>query len=235
MRCVILQPSYIPWRGYFDLIHRADLFVFYDDVQYDTRGWRHRNRVKSPEGSVWLTIPVHAKGAQTLSRPIHSIETSSTGNWPAEHLRKLERLYSAAPFYADYREWLSSIYRNPPSLLADFTIATTRELASMLGITRTRFMRSSELPAHGTKTDRLLSILEHVGATQYLSGPSARDYIEADKFERAGIELEWMTYQYPEYPQLYPPYDPGVTILDLLFMTGPEAPDYIWGRRAIHE
>ena len=228
MRCVILQPSYIPWRGYFDLIHRADLFIFYDDVQYDTRGWRHRNRVKTPTGAKWLTIPVGAKGAQTLSRPINSIEISTSEQWAPEHYRTLERLYSRAPFFNEYEAWLQVTYRNPPRLLADFTIATSRELAGMLGIAETQFMRSSDLPASGAKTDRLLSILKHVGATHYLSGPSARDYIEKEKFDRAGIELEWMTYDYPEYAQLYPPFDPGVTILDLLFMTGSEAPRYIW-------
>jgi WbqC-like protein family len=226
MRCVILQPSYIPWRGYFDLIHRADVFVFYDDVQYDKHGWRNRNRIKTPSGSKWLTIPVSDKGV-TGGIPILSIETSDDA-WPRKHLDALTRSYATAPHFDRYRAWLEETYASPPRKLADFTIATTIELASLLGITSTRFVRSSELDAQGRKTDRLIEILQQLGATHYLSGPSAKDYIEAEKFAAAGIALEWMTYDYPEYPQLHPPFDPQVTILDLLFMTGEEAPNSIW-------
>lgn len=230
MRCVILQPSYIPWRGYFDLIHRADVFVFYDDVQYDTRGWRNRNRIKTAAGSKWLTIPVRARGAQTEQIPIREIEIAEEA-WAAKHREALTRSYAKAPHFERYRPWLKKTYAAPPTLLADFTIATTVELASMLGIASTRFLRSSALEVEGRKTDRLIAILRKLGATHYLSGPSAKDYIEEEKFAAAGIALEWMAYDYPEYPQLHPPYDPFVTVLDLLFMTGDDAPKYIWGTR----
>ena len=113
--------------------------------------------------------------------------------------------------------------------LADFTIDFTIALARELGNEHTRFLRSSELAGiDGQKTDRLIQILQVVDATHYISGPSARDYIEKEKFESAGIGLEYMEYNYPEYLQLYPPFDPHVSILDLLFMTGPEAPNYIF-------
>ena len=230
MRCVILQPSYIPWRGYFDLIRRADVFVFYDDVQYDTRGWRNRNRIKTQHGSRWLSIPVRKHGVQALGTPIREIETSDDA-WPRKHLDALTRAYAKTPHFPRYRDWLERTYASPPHLLADFTIATTIELASFIGITSTRFLRSSELDVAGHKTDRLIDVLRSVGANEYLSGPSARDYIESEKFASAGIALEWMTYDYPEYPQLYPPFDPHVSVLDLLFMTGEEAGRYIWGDR----
>ncbi len=226
MRCVILQPSYVPWRGYFDLIRRADIFVFYDDVQYDARGWRNRNRIKTDAGPRWMTIPVHARGSQTESRPINTIEIAES-DWARDHRAMLERAYRSAPEFERYRSWLDATYASPPRLLAEFTISTTIELARMLGIENTRFLRSSDLPATGKKTDRLLSILEHLGARTYLSGPSARDYIESEKFAEAGIALEWMHYEYREYPQLYPPFEPSVSILDLLFMTGPMASSYI--------
>lgn len=227
MRCVILQPSYIPWRGYFDLIRRAGVFVFYDDVQYDTRGWRNRNRIKTPRGAQWLTIPVNARGAQTEHIPIHRIVTASEP-WARKHFETLRLFYGAAPHFRDYLPWLERTYAAPPPLLADFTIATTIELAAMLGITGTRFLRSSELGVGGGKTERLVEICRHVGASSYLSGPSAKSYIEPERFAEAGLELEYIDYHYPEYPQLYPPYDAQVTILDLLFMTGADAPRYIW-------
>ncbi|MFL6247392.1 MAG: WbqC family protein [Thermoanaerobaculia bacterium] len=227
MRCAIVQPSYIPWRGSFDLIRRVDLFVFYDDVQYDRRGWRNRNRVKTPQGSQWLTIPVHARGAQTEGLPINTIRTVGQ-EWGREHFETLRRLYRKAPFFDMYEPWLEQAYAEPPELLADFTIQLTLDIASRLGITGTRFRRSSELNASGTKTERLLDVLGKVGATHYLSGPSARVYIDEKQFESAGVGLEWMQYDYPEYPQLHGPYDPYVTVLDLMFMTGERAADYIW-------
>jgi hypothetical protein len=231
MKCVILQPSYIPWRGYFDLIRRADLFVFYDDVQYDTRGWRNRNRIKTSHGPKWLTIPVRKHGVQKESIPINTIAIDDSADWPRQHLATLTLSYAKAPHFSSYQDWLQRVYAGPPRLLADFTIATTIELAGMIGIDRTTFLRSSTLGIDGRKTDRLVAILREVGATQYLSGPSARDYIEPEKFAEAGIGLEFITYDYPEYPQLHPPYDPQVSILDLLFMTGSDAPRYIWGYR----
>jgi hypothetical protein len=218
VRCAIVQPSYIPWRGYFDLIRRVDLFVFYDDVQYDRRGWRNRNRIKTAQGPRWLTIPVHARGAQTERLLIHSIRTVDS-EWPREHFEALRRAYRHAPHFAEYEPWLRRVYAAPPPLLADFTIALTRDIASILGIA-TPLVRSSELGAAGTKTERLLDVLQKVGATHYLSGPSARAYLDEQQFAAAGIALEWMEYRYEEYPQLYPPFDAHVSVLDTLFMLG---------------
>ena len=231
MKVVILQPSYIPWRGYFDQIRRADLFVFYDDVQYDKRGWRNRNQIKTPRGKQWLTIPVHSRGAQTNNIPICQIRISWEIPWNADHLRSLQHSYAKAPHFEKYLPLLKTFYDCRDDLLADFTIEFTVALARELGITQTRFVRSSALDAIGQKTDRLISILKNVGATHYISGPSARDYIEPEKFAEASITLEYMQYDYPEYPQLYPPYDPFVSILDLLFMTGSEAIQYFDKRK----
>jgi len=226
--CVILQPSYIPWRGYFHQIQKAELFIFYDDVQYDKRGWRNRNRIKTPSGVKWLTIPVHSRGAQTEHIPINQIRICWDTSWNQEHWRTIEYAYHKTPFYEAYAPEISRLYNIQYELLADFTVELTQVLARMLGIIQTRFLRSSSLPVEGQKTDRLLNILKQVGATHYISGPSARDYVEEDKFSAAGIGLEYMDYNYPEYPQLYPPYDPQVSILDLLFMTGPDASNYIY-------
>jgi hypothetical protein len=227
MNVVILQPSYIPWRGYFDQIRRADLFIFYDDVQYDKHGWRNRNQIKTSQGKQWITIPVHSKGV-TEGIPIKDVRIDWSKSWPKKHLNALKIAYAKAPFFASYRSWLDSVYERQDEFLADFTIDTTIELAGMLGITNTEFVRSSEIPGiDGQKTDRLIQILKHVDATHYISGPSARDYIEGDKFNEAGITLEFMEYDYPEYPQLHSPYDPFVSILDLLFMVAEDALSYI--------
>ena len=230
MNCVILQPSYIPWRGYFDQINRADVFIFYDDVQYDKHGWRNRNQIKTDQGRQWLTIPVHSGGVVEKSIPINQVEIDWSKPWNEAHRKAFTFAYKRAPFFQKYAALLESFYQRHDILLADFTIASTIALARELGISHTRFMRSSEITVTGKKTERLVQILTQVGASHYLSGPSARDYIENDKFAAAGISLEYIDYNYPEYPQLHPPFDPFVSILDLLFMTGPEASKYIFGK-----
>ena len=228
MKVVILQPSYIPWRGYFDQIYRADLFIFYDDVQYDKRGWRNRNQIKTPKGKQWLTIPVHSRGAQTENIPINQIQIAWDNPWSQNHLKAIQHSYAKAPHFSRYLSLIEKFYQRRDEFLANFTIDITVDLAHALGSTHTRFMRSSEIAGiNGQKTDHLIQILQAVGATHYVSGPSARDYIEKEKFVSAGITLEYMEYNYPAYPQLYPPFDPYVSILDLLFMTGPEASNYI--------
>jgi WbqC-like protein family len=228
VNAVILQPSYVPWRGFFDLVRRADVFVFYDDVQYDKHGWRNRNRIKTQSGSQWLTIPVLSKGNVEHGLLLHDARISWTHDWTKKHLRAIQQSYARAPFFAEYAPMVESFYAERPELLVDFTIKTTLELARALGLNRTRFVRSSELGAAGARTERLVRILEGVGATHYISGPSAKDYIEPQVFAEANIGLEYMVYDYPEYEQLHPPYDPQVSVLDLLFMKGPRAAEYIW-------
>lgn len=227
MNVVILQPSYIPWRGYFDQVRRADLFIFYDDVQYDKHGWRNRNQIKTAQGKQWLTIPVHSSGA-TGGLLIKNVKMDWSKPWAANHWKGITLAYKKAPFFDQTSRLLLPFYERRDALLADFTIDLTVAIARQIGIAHTRFMRSSEIPGvTGEKTARLVQILQAVGATHYISGPSAQDYIEDSLFAEAGISLEYMAYNYPEYPQLYPPYDPYVSILDLLFMVGPEALNHI--------
>ena len=228
MKVVILQPSYIPWRGYFDQIDRADLFIFYDDVQYDRRSWRNRNKIKTGHGAQWLSIPVYSHGAQTQNIPINQICICFDNPWHRDHWNSILHSYRKAPFFLQFSELIESFYNAPPERLADFTIQTTIALARAIGIDHTSFLRSSEIPdVAGAKTDRLINILKKVGATHYISGPSAKDYIENEKFAQAGISLEYMAYNYPAYPQLYPPFDPQISIIDLMFMCGPNVLKYI--------
>jgi hypothetical protein len=232
LRCVILQPSFVPWRGHFHQIQQADLFVFLDDVPYDSRGWRNRNRIKTPQGVRWLTIPVRRKGSRARRTPIREIEICDDGDWRRRHRNSIRHAYARAPFFARYAPLLAEHYARPVERLADFTIDLTVDLARAIGIRNTEFLRSSSLALDGGKTGRLLNILREVGATEYISGPAARDYLDLERLEAAGIAVRFMDYDYPEYPQLYPPYDPRVSILDLLFMVGAEAPRYIWDTAA---
>jgi hypothetical protein len=228
LSCVILQPSYIPWRGYFDMIYKSDIFVFYDDVQYDKHGWRNRNRIKTSSGSRWITIPVYAKNNIQQNIPINQVRIDWSQKWNQAHHDILRQSYKSAPYYKKYELLLKQLYNRKDPFLADFTIEFIKVLSQELGIRKTEFLRSSTLKVNGKKTDRLAEILLRLGATHYITGPSAKDYLEVDKLNSLGITVEFMSYNYPEYHQFHGPYDPQISILDLLFMVGPQVQNYIW-------
>lgn len=227
MIAAVLQPSYIPWRGYFHQIERADVFVFYDDVQYDKHGWRNRNRIKTANGPTWLTIPVAKKGNVDGGLLIKDAQIVSERPWNRSHLDTIRQAYAKAPHLSDYMPLLEKHLADPPANLCDLIVPLTIDLARELGLD-TKFLRSSEMCAKGGQTERLVEIAREVGADRYLSGPAARDYLDEGLFDRAGISVEYMAYDYPEYEQLHPPYDPQVSVIDLLFTAGEDAPGLIW-------
>lgn len=227
INCVILQPSFVPWRGYFHQIHKADVFVFYDCVQFDKHGWRNRNRIKTSTGSQWLTVPVKTAGTYD-GLPIRDVMIAGDGKWRRKHLTTWDQNYRKAPYYDTYRGILERIYGFECERLVDLNCHSTELIAEALGMTTPTFVRSSTLDVKGQKTDRLIDVLNKVGATHYISGPSARDYIEVEQFEHAGITLEFMSYEYPPYPQLHGAFEGGVSVLDLLFNTGSNAAQHIW-------
>lgn len=229
---VVLQPSYIPWRGYFDLIRQADVFVFYDDVQYDKHGWRNRNRIKTSTGTQWLTIPVLSKGIIEKGALISAVSCDSRVDWRRKHLEQLRHAYRKAPYFSETFAFLTELYASVKGdALCDFTIETTIAIARHLGF-MTPFIRSSSLNVTGSKNERLLQTLAAVEARRYISGPSARAYISEEAFAAQDVTLEYASYDYEPYEQLHPPYDPRVSIVDLLFMQGQNARAYIREREA---
>jgi hypothetical protein len=227
-KVAIIQSNYIPWKGYFDIIHDVDLFVFLDDVQYTVRDWRNRNRIKTPQGVRWLTVPV----GSDRDRLIHEVQIVDD-NWAKSHWEMLKQNYSKTPHFKTYKDclehfYLDSSWTNLSELNQHLVKMISRDI---LGI-KTEFKDSREFNADGYKLERLLDLLIKTGAEYYLSGPSANDYIDGNRLAEKGIELHYKDYSgYPEYPQLFPPFEHGVTILDLLFHCGPDAPFYIWGWR----
>ena len=224
-RVAIIQSSYIPWKGYFDIIRSVDEFVFLDDAQFTRRDWRNRNRIKTAAGTQWLTIPVESKGR--FEQAID--ETTIAEPWAAKHWTALRLAYARAPYFRALAPQIEALYAaaEAETMLSQVNRLFIEGLCPLLGIA-TPLRWSREYPVQGIKTDRLLSICQAAGATRYLSGPSARAYMEAEKFDSAGIELHFVDYaSYPEYPQLHGGFEHGVSVLDLLFNTGPQAQDYM--------
>lgn len=227
-KIAVLQSNYIPWKGYFDIINDVDLFIFYDDVQYTKNDWRNRNKVKTPQGTQWITIPVSASNELM----IHEVKFQNL-SWMAKHYKTFTTLYSKAPYYKKYKEFLDYVYmeRQWESLSELNQYLITHISREFLGIT-TQFMDSREFHTEGKKLDRLINLLKAAEATSYVSGPAARSYIDDNSFSNEGIELIYKDYsQYQEYEQFHPPFDHYVTILDLLFHKGPDSAYYIWGRQ----
>ena len=224
MRVTILQPSYLPWLGFFEQMHRSDQFVLYDDVQFTRRDWRNRNRVRVLEGSVWLTVPVIQKNKYEQSLLETKIDNSTS--WKRKHLETIRCHYSKTPFFDLHFPWCEKIFNSEWNFLLDLSLETIQYLKGELKI-NTPLLRSSELGEPGNKTERLVSICKQLGATQYLSGESARNYISETDFFDQGIELEYQEYQHPEYPQRYEGFVPFLSTIDLLFNCGDKSLEFL--------
>lgn len=218
----ILQSNYIPWKGYFDLIDRVDEFFLYDEVQYTRGDWRNRNRVKTPDGLKWLTIPVEYSGHEL--RAIHDVRVVD-GRWARKHWTTLANCYARAPHFREYAPAVEALYELAAhqDRLSGVNRLFLDGICELLSIT-TVIRSTSEYDLGEGRTARLVELCRQVGATSYLSGPAAKAYIDDRLFTDAGVELEYMDYSgYFEYPQLFPPFEHGVTVLDVLFNTGPDA------------
>jgi hypothetical protein len=231
-RVAIVQSCYVPWKGYFDLINLADEFILYDDRQYTRRDWRNRNRIKTANGTQWLTIPVEVKGR--YHQRIDETRVSDP-DWAERHWMTLRHAYAGAERFDDYGGLFEKLYHEAPGpMLSEINRYFLEALCEVLGI-RTKLSWSTDYEADGNKTERLVSLALAAGADVYLSGPRAREYMDEALFAEAGIVLEYMDYSgYPEYPQPHPPFEHTVTILDLLVSTGTAAPRYLKSLR-IHD
>jgi hypothetical protein len=225
-KCVaIVQSSYIPWKGYFDLIRAADEFILLDDVQFTKRDWRSRNRIKTKDGLYWLTIPVQTSG-RYQQRIMDTTIADST--WSERHWQTIQSAYARTPFFDAYAPQLREAYQRVTSnRLSDVNRSLLERVCQMLGIT-TPIRWSSEYHPREGRNERLIDLCVKSGATDYLSGPSARGYVDEAVFADAGVTVHFADYSgYREYDQPYPPFEHAVSVLDLLFCTGPAATDYL--------
>ena len=217
-KVAILQSNYIPWKGYFDLMRMVDEFIIYDDVQYTRSDWRNRNKIKTPKGLAWLTIAV-GKHYNRINETLISDD-----NWGKSHWATLKQAYGKAPHFKEYKDVFEEVYMTTTEMhLSLVNFELIRIINSVLGI-GTKISWSTDYQLIDGKSERLVDLVRQAGGNEYLSGPAAKVYLDEQLFNDAGIKVSWMDYSgYPEYHQLYPPFEHGVTVLDLIFNEGPAA------------
>ncbi len=223
-KIAILQSNYIPWKGYFDIIGSVDEFVLYDDMQYTKNDWRNRNKIKTAQGLQWLSIAVRQ---ESLHQKINETKVTDA-KWNINHWKSLCQNYAKAPYFRAYKERFEKLYLGIETpYLSEINRIFIDEICDILGI-KTKIRDSREFVLKEGKSERLLALVQEMGGTHYLSGPAARDYLDESIFEEAGILVEWMSYSgYKEYHQLFPPFEHGVSVLDLIFNEGENAKNFI--------
>lgn len=228
-KVVILQPGYLPWLGFFDLMDRCDIFVILDNVQYTVRDWRSRNRIKTPAGALWLSVPVMAKGNRR--KTIKDVRIDNTLSWQKKHMESLMSFYKRSRYYSEIIDLMRNVYEKPYTFLIDVDMDIIKIISRYLALP-SEVIFASDVPSSGEKDKRLLSICSALGATQYLSGNAAQGYLREPLFREAGIHIEWHNFQHPYYHQLWlkeQGFISHLSIVDLLFAHGPDSHDILEG------
>lgn len=210
------QPQFFPWLGYFDKINKADIFVLLDNVQYKKNEWQNRNKIKTQNGSQWLTVPVNYKFPQKMNE----VTLDQNPKWKRKHLNGIKTNYSKAPFFSEYFEIVEKIYSEPSSSISEFNIFLVKEICKILGI-KTPLHTASKMGNFTESPDeRLIEICQHFGSKKYLAGEGGKGYMNFDKFKNAEVEVIFQSYTHPTYPQLFGEFLNGMCILDLIFNCG---------------
>jgi hypothetical protein len=222
----ILQPGYLPWLGFFEQLYRSDVFVIYDDVQYEKGGWRNRNRIKAPNGVLWLTVPVLLKG-KGLSL-IKDVTINSSENWQKKHIKTITQNYQKAKYFEAYANPLFDILNRSYTYLIDLDLALIDWLREQLGIT-TPMLLASEIGISGTSERRLIDIIKFLEGDHFYEGSAGRNYLDLQLFEDAGISVTFQDYQHPRYQQLHGDFVSHLSIIDLLFNCGSQSQSILAG------
>lgn len=216
-KIAISQSNYIPWKGYFDLINKVDQFILYDDAQFTKRDWRNRNKIKTPQGLKWLTIPVDVKGK--YFQKINETKISDK-DWGVRHWQQIKQNYAKAKNFKKYKDIFEELYLScNEEYLSEINHKFIIAINKILGI-KTKIRWSSEFEIYGNQTEKLINICKQCNAHIYISGPAAKTYFDEELAKKENIQVKWMNYDnYKEYEQPYPPFEHGVTILDLILNT----------------
>ena len=228
---VIMQPTYLPWIGYFDLMDQCDVFVILDSVQFDKRSWQQRNRIKTPKGELTLTVPVLSKGR--FDQSIREVEIDQTKNFQESHLKAIKYNYAKAKYFNQYFGGLEGILFKEHKLLAGLNVDLILWLKDILNI-KSELLRSSNLAVSGKKAELLVNICRLIGAQRYVSPVGAKVYMEgADIFKTNGIALCYQNFCHPSYHQLFGDFIPSLSVIDLLFNEGQKSLDMIRSERNV--
>ncbi len=219
MRVGIIQSNYLPWRGYFDLINRVDLFLFHDDVQYTKGDWRNRNRLRTAQGLEWITVPVHHTSS---SQRIEDTRIDYSRDWQSRHLNLVRASYGSCAGYSRCETLLERAFEQHDVTISELNVRLIRAFCDELGID-TPLRHASELACTGSKTEKLVQLLAAVGATRYLSGPAAKAYLDERRLAEIGVSVDYMDYRYDPYPQAIPGFEGQVSIVDFVANCGDEA------------
>ncbi len=213
----ILQPGYLPWLGFFEQMHKSDVFVIYDDVQYDRESWRNRNRIKTSQGAQWLTVPVLVNFSE--HQLINQIKIDNKPKWRKKHLASIRQNYARAPFYNKYIDIFEKAFSREWEKLVDIDMYFIDLIKDQLGLEK-KIIMSSSLGIEGDKIGRLIKICKHLGADVFYEGAAGRNYIDESVFLKEGIRIEFQDYKHPIYRQLYGEFVPYLSVIDLLFNHG---------------
>lgn len=235
MKAVVLQPMYLPWMGYFGMIDQADVFVFYDDVQFNRDSWQQRNHIKIPEDSgqtEWLKVPV----IENFGQDIKSVQIDQDREWEQKHLSTIKSAYGSKPtpygatsasFYGEYIHVFEDFYDNDWESLLSLDTHLIKKISGILDITDVEFYFSSDFDIGGSGTNKLINTLKYVNADEYISGPGAKEYLEINQFVENGISLYWHEFDHPTYNQLYGDFVSHLSVIDALFNLGKETASVI--------
>lgn len=214
------QPQYLPWLGYFDKIMKSDIFVFLDNVQYKKREFQNRNKIRTKNGWLWLTIPVVTK--ERYYQKISEVEIDNTQHWQKEHWETIKMYYHQAKYFQNYKDFFEKIYSSKWDKLSSLNVEIIKYLLECLEI-RTPIYFESELGLSGEATERIINICKKFKADTYLSGIGGKDYLDESRFDLENIKLVYQDFKHPTYPQVYPGFEPYMSVIDLLFNCGPES------------
>lgn len=211
------QPLYLPWLGFFHKIACSDVFCLWDDVQFIQKDFIHRNKIKNPNGPMWLTVPVHTKGYR--DKVINDMVIDNSKHWRKNHWKSILISYQKAPYFDSYKDFFEDLYRTQWEKIAELDEQIIRYLLKELGID-VKFLKASELNFEGTKSDRVLDMCIKLEADVYIFGALGKDYARVEDFEKKNIKVYFQNYNHPTYPQLFNDFEPNLSIIDLLFNYG---------------
>ena len=215
MFVAIHQPQYLPWIGYFDKLDRADVFVLLDNVQYKKNEWQNRNRIRTSQGWQWITVPVLYK----YPEKINVVKINNAVDWRRKHLNALISNYSKAPFFKEHRLFFEETFARHWEYLGEINLHIIQYLNRALGINK-EIVLASRLSLREEPTERLIDICKHVQTDTYLSGKDGAKYMNFDTFAQANIQVTFQDFHHPTYSQLHEPFEPFMSIVDLLFNHG---------------